>query len=491
MSTTRGLGPAWLAGLGLVACGPLAPATTDDPETSSTTDGPTTTTTGTTTTVDPTTTGVPNTGPDVECRENLDCGFCKVCEQNVCIEDWGCCDYYVTPDGAGGWRCQPPPERCFDDFDCPEGYVCEEDGVCFPEPPPPEPQVLPACDAPPTMLSEWNLSAVPSAFDLADLDGDGDLDLYAALPSGAAIELAFNDGAGNFTGGTLVDVGAPLPALHPTAADLDGDGDIDLAVARPNSGDLIVLFGQDGKFEPGPVLSASSAPWTVTAADVDLDGNTDLVTIGNFLAVSVWFGVGAGQFDVEKFAPDVVDSQDATVVDVDLDGVPDILSPPSGATILKILRGDQSGAWTLAREFDVGGAGWSPAHAADLGGTPGVELAIVRDEGPNGLALVWESLGPSEWSQSPGAYVTTARLTGGRFADVTGDGLADLVSATSTAKVAALVGDGAGGFACELVVETPADTSRALLATGDVDGDGRTDIVAGVADGSAVSVIFM
>ena len=44
-----------------------------------------------------------------------------------------------------------------------------------------------------------------NAPDLADLDGDGDLDLFAALPNGAALELAFNDGAGNFTGGTLVE----------------------------------------------------------------------------------------------------------------------------------------------------------------------------------------------------------------------------------------------------------------------------------------------
>jgi hypothetical protein len=478
---------ATLAGLGPLACGPLAPATTDDPATSSTTtDSPTTG-------VDPTGTSSPDTsdtGPDVECTESLDCGFCDVCAQNMCVPDPECCDY-ATPNGVERRRCSPWEPECNDDFDCPEDYFCEEDGVCFPGPPPPEPTVLLPCAAQPTMLSQWNLSATPSAFDLADLDGDGDLDLYAALPSGAAIELAFNDGAGNFTGGTLVDVGPPLPALHPTAADLDGDGDTDLAVARPNSGDLILLFGQDGKFTPGPVLAASSAPWTVTAADVDLDGNTDLVTIGNFLGVSVWFGTGAGQFAAEKFAPDVVKSQDATVVDVDLDGVPDILSPPTGATKMKLLRGDQSGAWKLASEFDIVGVGWSPVLAADLDGVADAELAIVLNEGFNGLALAWTSLGADGWSQPPLSYVTTSRLSGGRFADVTADGLADLVSATDTAKIAALAGDGAGGFTCELVVETAADTSRALLATGDVDGDGRTDIVAGVADGSGVSVIHM
>lgn len=478
LTTSRGRDRLLLALLGLSACGPVAPATTDD------SDG---TTTSASATTDPGgSTGV-TTGPEPECVENFDCGDCGVCEDGVCGPDYGCCAN-LTPNGDRGWRCSPPPPdgRCYDDYQCPDDQFCE-DGVCVPGWP--EPIVLPTCTPQPTAAAQWNLTQAPGALDLADLDGDGDLDLYAALPSGAALELAFNDGAGNFTGGTLIDVGPPLPALHPIAADLDGDLDVDLAVARPNSGDLVLLFGQDGEFTPGPVLSASSAPWTVTAADINFDGNADLVTIGSFLGVSVWFGAGQGQFGEEVFAPDVVESMDATVVDLDGDGVPDILSAPVGAS-MQALRGDPGGSWKLAREFAVPQTAWSPALVGDLGGVAGQDLAIVANNDP-GTALVWANVGVFEWPKFPQPYLSASALLGGRFADVTGEGDVDLVSATGSATVAVLVGDGAGGFACELALDVAADTSRALLATGDVDGDGRTDIVAGVADGSVVTVLHM
>ncbi|WAS90977.1 FG-GAP-like repeat-containing protein [Nannocystis punicea] len=498
-STPRGLDRAWLAGLGLLACGPTPPATTEGPEDttgglpdSTTVDptGPTgssgpSDTTGPTDTTDPTDT----TGPAPECESSADCPYCFDCELGVCSPDPLCCNY-LTPDGVDRWRCTPPEHACFGDEDCPDGYICDLTGDCVLEGP--LPKILPICELRPTMASEWNLTATPGAFDLADLDGDGDLDLFAAVPSGAAIELAFNDGGGQFTPGTLVDVGPPQIAMHPAAADLDGDGDVDLAVTAPDSGELVLLFGEDGNFTPGPVLTGSSAPWTVTAADVDLDGKVDLMTIGTFLGVSVWFGDGLGGFGPEKFVPDLVDSIDATVADADLDGVPDILTPTSTQENLRLLRGEAGGSWDLLREFEVGLTQWSSALVADLDGFAGPELAIVRgDANSGGLALVWAKADPNTWQDVPQAYGTASLLLGGRFADVTADGVVDLVSATGSATVATLVGDGLGGFSCELVLAAGADTSSRLLAAGDVDGDGRNDIVTGVADGTKVTVLSM
>ena len=65
----------------------------------------------------------------------------------------------------------------------------------------------------------------------------------------------------------------------------------------------------------------------------------------------------------------------------------------------------------------------------------------------------------------------------------------DLVSATGLPSLALWAGDGVGGLMCERVLPLSAATSPALIATGDVDGDGLTDIVAAHAGGTTVSVL--
>ncbi|MDC0722865.1 FG-GAP repeat domain-containing protein [Nannocystis bainbridge] len=489
--TLRAIDRAWLAGLGLLACGPT-PATTDGPDTDTGSAGETTTvdpsgptstgptSTGTTGTTDTTDTG----GPAPECESFADCSYCHECQSGQCVPVESCCQYAT---GLQRPRCNPDPDpgdECFTDDDCFYDYVCE-DSACVAD----LPQALPSCAQQPIRAAQWDLTDNPGAFGLADLDGDGDLDLFAALPASGAIELAFNDGAGSFTGGTLVEVGGPQAAMHATAADLDGDGDSDLAVAAPDSGELVLLFGQDGAFTPGPVLTGQNAPWTVTAADVNLDGHTDLVTVGVFLGVSVWSGDGLGEFAGETFVPDLVDALETTVVDVDHDGVPDLLTPTVTRLGLRLLRGDPAASWSLVREFSIDTSVWGPALAADLDGSGAAELAIVRPDQFGGWAHVWTSLDADGWRERPDLYTTASPLTGGHFADVTADGALDLVAATGSDDVAVLVGDGLGGFTCEIVLEVAADTSPGLLVTGDLDGDGRLDLVAGVADGKGVTVL--
>ncbi len=96
-------------------------------------------------------------------------------------------------------------------------------------------------------------------------------------------------------------------------ADLDADGDPDVVLANPGDETYVMLNESTPgrlRFEPGPILSESALVWSVAAADVDGDGDVDL-----FAAIG---GLEGRQFDrllrnelVETGALSFVDATDA------------------------------------------------------------------------------------------------------------------------------------------------------------------------------------
>ena len=125
---------------------------------------------------------------------------------------------------------------------------------------------------------------------LFDMDRDGDLDIFAVSgwlgsgdPANERNELYRNDGGLNFS---PIANGAAYTApagQGVTDADFDGDGDVDL-VAGNRDGDLVVLRnGGRGDFtllEPGSIGILHRAYSGVTMADIDSDGDLDMLLVG-------------------------------------------------------------------------------------------------------------------------------------------------------------------------------------------------------------------
>ncbi|PCC70452.1 Repeat domain-containing protein [Nannocystis exedens] len=405
------------------------------------------------------------------CEGPLDCGECELCIFGRCLEDDACCERE-----SRGERCRPPEFECSDDGDCPAGQVCEPaEQACVPG----GPAKVPACPAPAREVSQSGLSHAPSAFVLADLDGDGDLDLLAAQPSAGQIELAWNDGTGTFVADGEIDLGSPGTDVRIAAADLDGDGSPDLAVLRDEV--LGVWFGQGGVFTPGPVFMPNSKPRLVHVVDGDGDGANDLLTINEYWpGMWLWRGDGLGGFTLVEEANYDEIGLGTGLADLDGDGRPDVMSPPgSNSHQIKILLGQASGVWDLHELIQVAPTTWTRLLGGDLDGQGAPALVGTRQQRGEGLARVWPATAPAEWSAEVVDFHVGQPLFGAEVIDVTGDGLLDLVSATQAPVISVLVGDGAGGFVCEQLYTAPAATAPEVLRIADVDGDGNVDLIAG------------
>jgi FG-GAP-like repeat len=122
---------------------------------------------------------------------------------------------------------------------------------------------------------------------IADLNGDSRSDIVATHHEQNALTVMIGDGRGGFTeaNGSPFDFGASL--FHLIIADVDRDGGMDIVAT---SGDSVrVLLGDGrGAFKPAASMTVGPGAWRIAAADLNGDGAIDVVTSnseGNSLSV--------------------------------------------------------------------------------------------------------------------------------------------------------------------------------------------------------------
>jgi hypothetical protein len=286
-------------------------------------------------------------------------------------------------------------------------------------------------------------SGMPSeAIALADLDGDGRLDLIGAEVEGQDAAVAYGAGRGfsDVVRTRLRRVGCPIGSI--AVADVDGRHDVVLALACPpgdrTPGGIAILRnrgGRRGLREPVFVTSVRAAS-TLLGGDVDGDGQADLVADNALLR-----GVGGGRFARPRRLLHGRPSRLA-LADVAGHGSDDLVAavgggdvgvPPPTLAVMRRLRGELAPALVTQPALAPDGRGLFAFAIGDLTGDAEADVAIMAENG------IW-------LSQS---------LGGGRF----------------SAAVAVRV-DGADEYSVE----------RAI-AIDDLDGDGRADVVSADADG--------
>ncbi len=234
----------------------------------------------------------------------------------------------------------------------------------------------------------------PNSVAVADVNGDGKLDLISANYSDNNLTVLTNNGVGGFVFFTNLPVGGyPEPVI---TADVNRDGKPDLISVNGLSVSLTVLTNNGkGVFVLSGTYPVSNPPISVVAADVNGDSNVDLITAnwggggspGNTL--TVFTNDGTGRFVVSS-SP-VVDSlpYSVTAADVNGDGKVDLICANWGHDLISVLTNNGSGGFVLSGIYVVGSEPNS-VTAADVNGDGKVDLICANwgDGGGNTLTVL-------------------------------------------------------------------------------------------------------
>ena len=123
---------------------------------------------------------------------------------------------------------------------------------------------------------------------LADVDGDGDLDVLAASITNSVVQIRLNGGdatgsnTGVFSGSGFVSVGSLGTPTSIAMGDIDGDGDLDLLTANYGNDNVSVCFNKGNgdfiNYTANVTVPVGSGPYNIALADVDADGDLDFLT---------------------------------------------------------------------------------------------------------------------------------------------------------------------------------------------------------------------
>jgi hypothetical protein len=298
------------------------------------------------------------------------------------------------------------------------------------------------------------------ALAVGDVDGDGVDDVVALNGSSTDGVTLMLTGAGAFPTNHWL----PLPGQYHSdvaLADLDADGDLDIVTVWPQGAVDIFLNEGAPTFSTLPRLRCGGSPIAVVAEDFDGDGDIDLVVSNSAQQyLSLLVNLGAANFAPSRQFAVGDRTLGRVALDVDRDGLRDLVV--SGADGIAWLRSLGGGVFSNAIPLFADSTGLLSASDIDDDGDLDLlaqqsGLVLLRNQGAIGFRL-------------DGAWTTSDTIGSIDVGDVNGDGDLDvLLGGTSTIEL--MLGTGDGRFPWSRVHFAAEFVREAVFVDLDVDGD--------------------
>lgn len=274
---------------------------------------------------------------------------------------------------------------------------------------------------------EYAVGAYTYGLTTGDIDGDGSPEIIAR--AGFRAFVLWNDGLGRIVLTSTIDLDDEPAFETSIVADLDGDGQRDLAFGNARGPALWARNRGDRTFEPAvPLLfpRQDERIHFLAAADFDHDGDTDLVGGGNTTAV--FLNAGQGHFATGRRIEGAVNSRGVTVADLDRDGNEDLILAAAGGFAIGLGKGDGSfeelRAVTTHMSF-----GLLQIVDVDVDGY----LDVAIDDQIAGAVQIYRGDGRGGFTRDAGTPVVSGiHLPDMALADIDADGDPDILALTWT-----------------------------------------------------------
>lgn len=340
---------------------------------------------------------------------------------------------------------------------------------------------------------------------LVDMDHDGVMEVLAGDRGPDVVDIwDYNQWTGHLE---VVDTirGFPYDIHDVAAGDFDHDGDVDVAVGIRGYGCYVAINGAPPGSWWGGTWNVRFVhghyAWQTMVADFDDDGNLDIFHGTDWAYIKILYGDGSGGFTLGPSPPRVPGSnynaaRGFTAVDlngdlrIDLIGLPSERFPPNPVQNFLRAHLNTGSPGTISWSKTVGPLYPLPAYsndvsnsAADFDGNGYIDRLVVVGEPKIRVGIFWggaDELGLN-WTldDTVGVIPAPGTLVAG---DVDDDGESDIIARGGVFDgLYIFVGDGTGNFTDGEPIPIPylLGGGRNSVNTGDINGDGWTDIVTG------------
>ena len=283
---------------------------------------------------------------------------------------------------------------------------------------------------------EYNTGDTPEGVAVGDFNKDGKLDvavgnIFGGPSQAGTVSVLFGNGDGTAQAAVNYNVGTPQGLV---AADLNSDGNLDLVTASTNSDKASVLLGNaNGTFNAAVAYTVGTHPAGVAVADYNNDGKLDMVT-ANFdgFSLSILLGNGDGTFQAATnltTSPSMNRPGPLTAADLNADGKMDLVVPSAGEQLVGVLLGNGNGTFQSPVTYPTTADVYFP-QTADFNDDGKLDVALTNVSGPASVSVL---RGNGDGTlQAPLSFPTQNSVWGLLATDLNKDGKPDLITTNQT-----------------------------------------------------------